>query len=62
MNKKDRLPPGQRLVEDFPVFQYGDIPEINEKQWTFSVSGLVEKPLKLTYKEFLALPSEERFS
>jgi len=52
MNKKDRLPPSQRLVEDFPVFQYGDIPDINEKQWTFSVSGLVEKPLKLTYKRF----------
>jgi DMSO/TMAO reductase YedYZ molybdopterin-dependent catalytic subunit len=57
--KKDRLPPGQRLVKDFPVFQYGDILELDEKQWTFSVSGLVEKPLKLTYKEFLALPSTE---
>jgi len=59
VSKKDRLPPGQRLVEDFPVFQYGDIPDINEKQWTFSVSGLVEKHLKLTHNEFLALPSTE---
>ncbi len=51
MSRKDRLPTGQRLVKDFPVFQYGDIPELDEKQWTFSVTGLVEKPLKLTYKE-----------
>jgi DMSO/TMAO reductase YedYZ molybdopterin-dependent catalytic subunit len=59
MIKKDRLPPGQKLVKDFPIFQCGDIPELNEKQWSFSVTGLVEKPLKLTYREFLALPSTE---
>jgi DMSO/TMAO reductase YedYZ molybdopterin-dependent catalytic subunit len=59
MNRKDRLPPGQRSVEDFPVFQSGDIPEVNEKKWTFIASGLIEKPLKVTYKEFLSLPSRD---
>ena len=59
MSKKDRLPPGQRLVDDFPVFQYGDIPELDEKKWSFFITGLVEKPMKLIYKEFLALPSTE---
>jgi DMSO/TMAO reductase YedYZ molybdopterin-dependent catalytic subunit len=59
MNKKDRLPPGQGLVEDFPVFQSGDIPEVSEKKWTFIASGLIEKPLKATYNEFLLLPSRE---
>jgi putative ABC transport system ATP-binding protein len=59
MSKKDRLPPGQRLVEAFPVFQYGDIPEFDEKKWSFTVTGLAEKPLKLMYKEFLSLPTTE---
>jgi DMSO/TMAO reductase YedYZ molybdopterin-dependent catalytic subunit len=59
VNKKDRLPPGQRSVEDFPVFQSGDIPEVSEKKWTFVTSGLIEKPLKATHKEFLSLPSIE---
>jgi DMSO/TMAO reductase YedYZ molybdopterin-dependent catalytic subunit len=55
--KKDRLPPGQRLAEGFPIFQYGDVPEVDVKRWSFTVIGLVGKPLKLTYKEFLSLPS-----
>jgi DMSO/TMAO reductase YedYZ molybdopterin-dependent catalytic subunit len=59
VSKEDRLPPGQRLVEDFPVLQYGNIPEVHEKEWTFTASGLIEKPLKVTYKEFLSLPSRE---
>ena len=59
MNKKDRLPSGQRLVEDFPVFQYGDVPEFDEKKWTFTATGLIEKPFKLSYKEFLSLPTTE---
>lgn len=54
--KKDRLPPGQRLIEDFPVLHHGYIPEFDENTWDFTVSGLVENPLKLMYKEFLALP------
>jgi DMSO/TMAO reductase YedYZ molybdopterin-dependent catalytic subunit len=59
VSKKDRLPPGQRLVEDFPVFHYGDVPDFDDKKWSFTVTGLVEKPLKLMYKELLSLPSTE---
>jgi len=57
VNKKDRLPPGQRLAECFPIFHYGDIPEFDEKKWFFSATGLVGKALKLTYRDFLSLPS-----
>jgi hypothetical protein len=32
--KKDRLPPGQRLREDFPVLHYGDVPEFNEERFS----------------------------
>ncbi len=59
MSKKDRLPPGQNVLEEFPVFHYGDIPQFNEKKWAFTAKGFVEKYLKLTYKEFLLLPSVE---
>lgn len=62
MSRKDRLPPGQRLVKDFPVFQYGEIPEFDEKQWTFSITGLVEKPLKRGYSNSADPWKEERFS
>lgn len=54
-----RLPPGQRLVSGFPVFHYGEIPKIDITRWTFTVSGLVAKPLRFTYDEFLKLPSIE---
>lgn len=59
MIKNDRLPPGQRLVEGFPVLHYGDIPTFNEDTWDFTVTGLVETPLKLTYKGLMSLPSDE---
>lgn len=61
MKNKDikRLPPGQRLIEDFPVLHYGDIPEINIKKWNFRVMGLIRNPLEFTFDEFLKLPSVE---
>lgn len=59
MTKKDRLPPGQRLVERFPVLHYGDTPLFDENRWDFKVTGLVEIPLRFTYKEFMSLPSTE---
>jgi len=55
--KKDRLPPGQRLREDFPVLNYGDVPAFNEKTWDFTVKGLVKKSLKFSYKDLLSLPA-----
>ena len=57
--KKDRLPPGQRVREDFPVLHYGDVPQFNEKTWDFTVKGLVKKPLKFSYKDLLSLPATE---
>jgi DMSO/TMAO reductase YedYZ molybdopterin-dependent catalytic subunit len=57
MNKK--LPPGQRLIEDFPVLHYGDAPEVNIEDWDFTVKGLVRNPLRLSFDEFMKLPSVE---
>lgn len=59
MTKKDRLPPGQVLRKDFPVYHYGDIPAFNEDTWDCKIMGLVGKPLKFSYKELLDLSSSE---
>jgi len=60
--RKDRLPPGQRLTEKWPVLHYGKAPSITSGDWTFTISGLVEEERTLTYDEFLSLPQAEVFS
>src|SRR5262245_56563807 len=54
-----RLPPGQSLTLKWPVLHYGSIPQFNESEWDFKISGEVTTPAKLTWKEFLALPQTE---
>ena len=54
--RKNRVPPGQRLTDKFPVLHYGVVPEIDITIWTFSISGLVEDERVLSYNEFKKLP------
>ena len=51
-----RLPPGQHLVDDFPVLSAGPTPRIAENDWTFTLkSG--PKPIKTwDWAAFNALP------
>jgi len=53
---KARVPPGQRLVPNWPVLSYEDVPRINLREWTFSVGGLVEEERTFTWEEFSSLP------
>ena len=53
----DRLPPGQYLVRDFPVLHVGDVPRFDAKTWRLRIFGAVEKPLELTWDEFIGLPT-----
>jgi DMSO/TMAO reductase YedYZ molybdopterin-dependent catalytic subunit len=53
---EDRLPPGQSLTLKFPVLHYGSVPRFDEETWDFKVWGEVEKPLQLTWQEFINLP------
>lgn len=53
----DRLPPGQRLVTNWPVLDLGVKPELPLETWTLKIGGLVENPVTLTWSDFLALPS-----
>jgi len=52
----DRLPEGQYLTKKWPVLSYERTPQQLPPAWKLKISGLVENPLELTWKEFLALP------
>src|SRR4051812_3844631 len=54
----DRIPPGQHLVNDFPVLSAGPTPHTPLGEWTFTIEGGSE-PVSWTWDEFLTLPSEE---
>ena len=60
--RKNRVPPGQKLTERFPVLHYGPVPAMDAKRWTFTISGLVDPPRQLTYDEFKKLPRVRVFS
>ncbi len=60
--RANRVPPGQRLTDKWPVLHHGKVPTIDVKNWTFKISGLVEPERALSYDEFIALPRVEVFS
>jgi DMSO/TMAO reductase YedYZ molybdopterin-dependent catalytic subunit len=53
-----RVPPGQYVVDDFPVLSAGPTPHTQLADWSFTIRGLVDEPLTWTWDEFRALPSE----
>ena len=52
----DRLPPGQHLVNNWPVLDLGYKPEVPREEWRLTVGGFVAHPLTWTWQEFLAQP------
>jgi DMSO/TMAO reductase YedYZ molybdopterin-dependent catalytic subunit len=53
-----RLPPGQYLVQDFPVLSAGPTPRTPLTDWTFSITGEVDNAKRWSWDEFRKLPSE----
>jgi DMSO/TMAO reductase YedYZ molybdopterin-dependent catalytic subunit len=53
-----RLPPGQHVVDDFPVLSAGSTPHRPLDEWTFEISGAVDQPVAWRWDELLALPAE----
>ncbi len=51
-----RLPPGQEIVKDWPVLDLGHQPYIPLDQWTLTVAGAVERPVKWTLAQFMGEP------
>ena len=56
MREAGRLPPGQSLTLKWPVLHAGTVPRFDPKTWDFRVTGLVEEPLRLAWREFSSLP------
>src|SRR5687768_7080828 len=54
-----RIPPGQYLVEGFPVLSAGPTPRTLLEEWDFKIEGEVDRPRRWSWEEFRALPSEE---
>ena len=59
---RERLPPGQRLVKDWPVLDLGAEPNVTPEKFRLDVDGVVENKLCLRLEEFMALPQTESVS
>jgi DMSO/TMAO reductase YedYZ molybdopterin-dependent catalytic subunit len=53
-----RVPPGQYVVDDFPVLSAGPTPHTPLEEWTFTIEGDVGEPKQWKWDEFRALASE----
>jgi DMSO/TMAO reductase YedYZ molybdopterin-dependent catalytic subunit len=53
-----RLPPGQFLVDDWPVLSAGPTPRVPLDKWTFTIEGLVRQPITWSWEDFLKLPAK----
>ncbi|HET7470584.1 MAG TPA: sulfite oxidase-like oxidoreductase [Gemmatimonadales bacterium] len=58
-SSRPRLPPGQIVTRKWPVLHYGTVPAVDLRSWRFEVTGLVERPLSLTWEELQAMPRRE---
>ncbi|QPJ66028.1 MAG: sulfite oxidase-like oxidoreductase [Candidatus Nitrohelix vancouverensis] len=56
------VPPGQRVVTNWPVLDLGVQPEIPLENWSLTLSGLVKQEKTLTWDDFMALPQTEDVS
>jgi DMSO/TMAO reductase YedYZ molybdopterin-dependent catalytic subunit len=52
------LPPGQYLVEDFPVLSAGPTPRINLDRWEFAITNETGERKTWNWEAFRALPTE----
>lgn len=54
-----RLPPGQRLVRDWPVLDLGIQPHVPLDLWKLSIDGAVENPTVWDWNAFLDAPQSD---
>jgi DMSO/TMAO reductase YedYZ molybdopterin-dependent catalytic subunit len=54
-----RVPPGQYVVQDFPVLSAGPTPHTPLEEWTFRIEGAVKEPVTWTWEEFGELPAKD---
>jgi DMSO/TMAO reductase YedYZ molybdopterin-dependent catalytic subunit len=59
---EQRLPPGQKLVQDWPVLDLGIQPHVPVTSYTLTLDGAVEYPAVLDWAALMALPQSESVS
>ena len=57
-----RLPPGQRLVTNWPVLDLGIQPDVPRANWRLTVDGAVVNPIEWDWQALLAQPPFEDVS
>jgi DMSO/TMAO reductase YedYZ molybdopterin-dependent catalytic subunit len=57
-----KLPVGQHAVDNWPVLDLGEHPDVPLDKWTLEIAGDVENLVTLTWAEFQALPQTEDVS
>jgi DMSO/TMAO reductase YedYZ molybdopterin-dependent catalytic subunit len=58
----DRLPPGQKLVSNWPVLDLGIQPHVPRETWQLEIGGLVAAPQRWDWDAFMAQPQIEDVS
>jgi DMSO/TMAO reductase YedYZ molybdopterin-dependent catalytic subunit len=56
---EQRLPPGQHLVNNWPVLDLGLSPQIARERWRLDVYGAVAQPLSWDWTQFMAQPQSD---
>ena len=56
VRSENRLPPGQKLVQNWPVLDLSVHPDVPLDKWHLKIHGLVENPVTLNWDQFNALP------
>jgi DMSO/TMAO reductase YedYZ molybdopterin-dependent catalytic subunit len=52
------VPPGQYVVNDFPVLSAGPTPRTSTDEWTFTIDGAVDASRSWSWDQLRELPSE----
>ncbi len=53
--RENRIPPGQKQIDEWPVLHAGKIPKTDLSDWKFKITGLVREEKEYTLKEFIKL-------
>ena len=61
-DRNPKTPPGQHVVESWPVLDLGVTPEIDEFSWNLTVSGLVKNVKTFVWDTFQELPQTKDIS
>ncbi len=60
--QEERLPPGQKLVTNWPVLDLGIQPDVAKNLWKLAMDGLVAQPQQWSWDMFMAQPAFEDVS